>query len=80
MEYRIELVGAALPAAETLEALLESEDAAAVSELDRVARVWRVSTTLASGELLGLLARLGCRASPADVKTLPSVCCGGCSG
>ena len=80
MEYRIELFGTALPAAESLDALLESEDAAAVSELDRAARVWRVSTALASGELLQLLARLGCRVSPADVKALPSVCCGGCSG
>jgi hypothetical protein len=80
MEYRIELIGTPLPAAAALEALLECEDAAAVSDLDRVNHVWRVSTSLASGELLALLARLGCRVPPARVRLLPSVCCGGCGG
>jgi hypothetical protein len=80
MEYRIELFGTRPPAAATLEALLESEDAAAVSELDGASHVWRVSTTLASSELLGLLARLGCHVAPGKVRLVPSVCCGGCSG
>jgi hypothetical protein len=80
MEYRVELFGTPLPAAATLEALLASEDAAAVSDLDRSQHVWRVSTSLASGELLALLERLGCRVAPARVKVLPSICCGGCSG
>ena len=79
MEYRIELFGTALPSAETLGALLESEDAAAVSELDCTQRVWRVNTSLASAELVELLARLGCRVPPRAVQQLPSVCCGGCS-
>jgi hypothetical protein len=80
VEYRIELFGTPLPTAATLEALLEAEDAAAVSDLDRSQHVWRVNTSLASGELLALLERLGCRVAPARVKLLPSVCCGGCSG
>jgi hypothetical protein len=80
MEYRVELFGTPLPAAAALEAMLESEDAAAVSELDRSQHVWRVSTSLAAGELLALLERLGCRVAPSRVKQLPSVCCGGCSG
>ena len=80
MEYRIELFGTRLPTAATLEALLETEDAAAVSELDGASHVWRVNTSLASAELLALLSRLGCRVAPANVKLLPSVCCGGCSG
>jgi hypothetical protein len=80
MEYRIELLGTRLPAAATLEALLESEDAAAVSDLDGAGHVWRVNTSLASAELLRLLERLGCRVAPSSVKLLPSVCCGGCSG
>ena len=80
MEYRIELFGTRLPTPATLEALLESEDAAAVSELDGASHVWRVNTSLASVELLALLARLGCRVAPANVRLLPSVCCGGCSG
>ena len=80
MEYRVELFGTPLPAAATLEALLESEDAAAVSELDHASHVWRVNTSLATTELLHLLERLGCRVAPDSVKLLPSVCCGGCSG
>jgi hypothetical protein len=80
MEYRIELFGATMPAGATLDALLESEDAGAVSDLDRVGRVWRVNTVLAADELRGLLARLGCRVEAAQVRALPSVCCGGCSG
>jgi hypothetical protein len=80
MEYRVELFGTPMPAAATLEALLEAEDAAAVADLDRVNHVWRVSTNLGSGDLLALLARIGCRVAPGNVKLLPSVCCGGCSG
>ena len=80
MEYRIELFGTALPEAATLDALLVAEDAAAVADLDRAGHVWRVNTTLASDELLALLARVGCRVPPARVQALPSVCCGGCSG
>ena len=80
MEYRVELFGTRLPTAATLEALLESEDAAAVSDLDNSSHVWRVSTSLATSELLHLLERVGCRVAPSSVKLLPSVCCGGCSG
>ena len=80
MEYRIELFGATMPTGATLEALLEVEDAGAISDLDRIGRVWRVNTVLAADELRGLLARVGCRVEPAQVSTLPSVCCGGCSG
>ena len=80
MEYRIELFGATLPTGETLDALLEAEDAGAVSDLDRAGRVWRVNTVLAAEELRDLLARVGCRVESGQVRMLPSVCCGGCSG
>jgi hypothetical protein len=80
MEYRIELFGATMPTGETLDALLEAEDAGAVSDLDRAGRVWRVNTVLAAEELRDLLARVGCRVESGQVRMLPSVCCGGCSG
>ncbi len=80
MEYRIELFGATVPTGATLDALLEAEDAGAVSDLDRAGRVWRVNTVLAAAELRDLLARVGCRVEASQVRMLPSVCCGGCSG
>jgi hypothetical protein len=80
MEYRIELFGATVPTGARLQALLETEDSGAVSDLDRVGRVWRVNTVLSAAELCELLARVGCRVDAAQVRTLPSVCCGGCSG
>ena len=80
MEYRIELFGATMPTGATLDAMLEAEDAGAVSDLDRTGRVWRVNTVLAAEELRDLLARVGCRVEPGHVRALPSVCCGGCSG
>jgi len=80
MEYRVELFGATLPAAAALEAMLTAEDAGAVSDLDPVGRAWRVNTVLAAAELRELLARAGCHVESAQVRPLPSVCCGGCSG
>jgi hypothetical protein len=80
MEYRIELFGATMPPAAALDAMLEAEDAGAVSDLDPIGRAWRVNTVLAAGELRELLARVGCRVEPEQVRPLPSVCCGGCSG
>ena len=69
-----------MPTSETLDALIEAEDAGAVSDLDRAGRVWRVNTVLAANELRDLLARVGCRVESSQVRQLPSVCCGGCSG
>jgi hypothetical protein len=80
MEYRVELFGATLPAAAALDAMLAAEDAGAVSDLDPAGRAWRVNTVLGAGELRELLARAGCHVEASQVRALPSVCCGGCSG
>ena len=79
MEFRVKLDGA-LPDPARLAALLAEEDPAALGDLDRGARVWRVNTMLASKDLVTLLADAGCPTSPWQVTLLPSVCCGGCSG
>ena len=79
MEYQVQL--RETPAdAERLEAMLEAEDPAAVSELDGAARVWRVNTTLDASDLAALLGRAGVPTPVSSVRRLPSVCCGGCSG
>ncbi len=79
MEYRVQLA-TFLPDADRLAAILQSEDPAAVSELDGAACVWRVNTALGSRELVSLLGRAGYPTSMAQVTLLPSICCGGCSG
>ena len=79
MEYRIELSGAQ-PREDALVALLEREDEAAIVDFDARAGVWRISTNLGADELAGLFACAGCRVLPGQLRALPSVCCGGCSG
>ncbi len=79
MEFRV-LLSLPVPDAGQLGALLESEDPAAVGELDGAAQTWRVNTALSSQELVNLLGRAGCQTSLSQVVVLPSVCCGGCSG
>ncbi len=79
MEFRVQLCEP-LPDPLRLTAMLEAEDPAAVGELDGAARVWRVNTTLASGDLIALLGRAGSPVPADSVTILPSVCCGGCSG
>ena len=79
MEFRVQLSGA-LPDPGRLGALLEAEDPSAVGELDGAAQVWRVNTALSSRDLASLLGRAGCPTPLSQVTTLPSVCCGGCSG
>lgn len=79
MEFAVDL-RAPLPEASRLRALLESEDPAAVGELDGAAAVWRVNTALSSLDLVALLERAGCPTPLSQVRLLPSTCCGGCSG
>ena len=79
MEYRIELFDAE-PDATRLFVMLDGEDAAAVADYDDAQRVWRVNTSLMSRELIELFARAGCRLAPGQLRVIPSVCCGGCSG
>lgn len=78
MEYQVQLSQAPVDASR-LEAMLEAEDPAAVSEVDGCALQWRVNTSLRPADLVALLGRNGLPTSLASVKTLPSVCCGGCS-
>ena len=79
MEYQVQLNAAPADVAR-LEAMLESEDPAAVSEVDGSTLQWRVNTTLRPADLVALLGRTGLPTSLSNVRTLPSVCCGGCSG
>ena len=79
MEFTVNL-SEPLPDNSRLTALLESEDPAAVGELDATAKIWRVNTSLSSLELIGLLEGAGSPTPLSQVQRLPSVCCGGCGG
>jgi hypothetical protein len=79
MEYRIEMFGAE-PDPSKLYCLLDGEDAAAIADFDGMRRIWRINTSLLSRELIELFARAGCRLAPGQLRVVPSVCCGGCSG
>ncbi len=79
MEFRVQLSNP-LPDPQRLAAMLQSEDPAAVSELDGAEQVWRVNTALDSRDLVALLGRAGSPIALSSVSMLPSVCCGGCSG
>jgi hypothetical protein len=79
MEYRIELP-TPLPSLRVLSTLLRDEDAAAIDDFDQATSSWRVNTCLVPDEVLGVLARAGCKVLPAQITLLPSICCGGCSG
>ena len=79
MEFQVQM--SELPAdPDRLEAMLEAEDPAAISEFDGHARLWRVNTTLGARDLVALLGRAGVCTPLTNVRMLPSVCCGGCSG
>jgi hypothetical protein len=79
MEFSVNL-SAPLPGDARLAALLETEDPAAVGELDQAAQLWRVNTVLTALDLVDLLARAGSPTPLSRVQRLPSVCCGGCGG
>ena len=79
VEFQVQLTQS-LADTDRLAAMLEAEDPAAVSELDGAARVWRVNTTLAASDVVALLGRAGYPTPLSQVRILPSVCCGGCSG
>lgn len=59
-------------------ALFEA-DPAAVFDIDSSGGV-RIATSLDVHELLALLHATGCEVARDNVKILPSICCGGCSG
>lgn len=79
MEYQV-----AVPLSHAQIAVLRDEarsfDPAAVLDYDMHAGKLRIATVLLAVEVKFLLEQAGHAISLAQVETLPSVCCGGCSG
>lgn len=79
MEVRIERPGLRVDSRD-LEAQLKDIDPPAILDLEPVSGALRVSTAMATLELLHALRAGGISIGPKALIHLPSVCCGGCSG
>lgn len=79
MEFRIEITGPA-PDPRVIEDTIRAIDPAALVDIDPDCQALRVATLVGTHELAGLITQAGYRVDPAQVRQLPSTCCGGCSG
>lgn len=79
MEFHVDVAGAALDMERILDAI-QQVDPSAVMDIANRGQVLRVAAALGLQELLIALDDAGCRVLPEQVRQLPSICCGGCSG
>ena len=79
MEFQVRLAGPA-PDPGAIEDAIRAVDPAALVDIDPASPVLRVATLVGARELVELMAQAGYRVDPAQVRQLPSTCCGGCSG
>ncbi len=79
MEFQIGIAGPA-PDARVIEDAIQAVDPAALVDLDPDGQALRVATLVGARELVDLITQAGYRVDPAQVRQLPSICCGGCSG
>jgi hypothetical protein len=79
MEFHVRLDGAS-PDLGALGDSLREVDPSALLDVDPAGQVVRVAAALQPGELVRLFGDAGWPVSTAQVRQLPSICCGGCSG
>ncbi|MEZ5464396.1 MAG: hypothetical protein R3F22_04015 [Lysobacteraceae bacterium] len=79
MEFHVQLRSRSTPLA-AIEAQLLQVDPAAVIDIDPLNPLLRIATLIESPALVNLLNKAGLDVSAADIRQLPSTCCGGCSG
>ena len=79
MEFHVSLAGGA-PDLDAIGAALRDLDPAALLDVDAAGSTLRIAGALSAGEVIALLATAGCPVQPRQVRQLPSICCGGCSG
>lgn len=79
MKYNIDIHEHAIEISVIEHALLQA-DPAAMLDLDKATLLIRVSTCLGDDELVSLVTEAGFPISSADVRGVPSECCGGCGG
>lgn len=79
MEFHITIVGSK-PDLGAIEDAVGAVDPSALVDIDPAGLVLRVSASVDTVELLGLLDQAGYPVAQDQVFQVPSICCGGCSG
>lgn len=79
MEFHVNAVGA-LQHVDAIEASIQEVDPSALIDVDPIGQLLRVSASINLTELVSLISQTGYPITPEQVRQLPSICCGGCSG
>lgn len=79
MEFHVRLDGAR-PDLDVLGDAIREVDPSALLDIDSSGALLRVAASLQAGELVALLGGAGSPVTRDQVRQLPSICCGGCSG
>jgi len=79
MEFHVQLNGSR-PDLDALGEAIHAVDPAALLDIDASGAVMRVAAAVQAQELVALLGRAGHPVTREQVRQLPSICCGGCSG
>ena len=79
MEFHIQTQGVQ-PDLAAINAVIDAVDPMAVVDLDATGTTLMIAVGIESDELIGLLATAGFPVAPRQVRQLPSICCGDCSG
>ncbi len=79
MEFHIDITGMQLNL-DTIDDAIRSLDPSAMGDLDPVGTTLRLAAAVTAAELILLLGRIGYPLQAEQVRQLPSICCGGCSG
>jgi hypothetical protein len=79
MEFHIALAGTS-PVPGVVQDALFDIDPAAVVDLDMSGLVMRISAAATAADLVSVLRQTGWLVTADQVVSLPTICCGGCSG
>lgn len=79
MEFHVQLNGSR-PDLDVIGEVVRDVDAAASLDVDPCGALLRVAAAVEARELIALLGKAGYPVTRAQVRQLPSICCGGCSG
>jgi hypothetical protein len=79
MEFHV-LISGPVPDPSCIEDAIRMLDPSALVDVDPASPTLRIAASISARELVEALAHAGHPVSPGQVRQLPSICCGGCSG